>query len=133
MDVRDHRSMMLLRMAYLANVLILLPVALATLLSARGAAAVIESKFPVDTPYRILVGCLWSGILMCSILGLFSPQRMVGIVILQVIYKALFLGIVIFPLWKSKGMDAVPMGLSLSFLVIVLVWPWVLWQTFPWR
>lgn len=124
--------MMLLRIAYSANILILLPVALATLLSARGAEAVIESKFSVETPYRILVGCLWSAILICSILGLFSPQRMVGVLILQVIYKALFLVIVILPLWQSKSIDAVPIGLSLSFAAIILVWPVILWKTFPW-
>ncbi len=124
--------MTLLRVAYSLNILILLPVALTTMLSIRGAEAVVEANFSADTPYRILVGCLWSAILACSILGLFFPQRMVGILILKVIYKALFLGLVIFPLWHSKGMNAVPIGLSLSFLAIVLVWPLILWKTYPW-
>jgi hypothetical protein len=124
--------MNLLRLSYLVNIVILLPVALATAFSKFGAEIVIQGKFSVDTPYRILVGCLWTAILGCSILGLFSPQRMVGILILQVFYKALFLGLVVFPLWQSQGVEAVPFGLSLSFMAIVITWPFILWKTYPW-
>lgn len=124
--------MNLLRLSYLVNIVILLPVALATAFSKFGAEIVIQGKFSVDTPYRILVGCLWTAILGCSILGLFSPQRMVGILILQVFYKALFLGLVVFPLLQSQGVEAVPFGLSLSFMAIVITWPFILWKTYPW-
>ncbi len=126
----QDRNMKLLRIAYIVNIVILLPVALATMLSGGGAETIIEGKFSVDTPYRILVGCLWTAILVCSVFGLFSPKSMVGILLLQVIYKALFLGLVIFPLWHSQGMEAVPLGLSLSFLSIVLAWPFILWKTY---
>ncbi len=57
---------------------------------------------------------------------------MVGILILQVFYKALFLGLVVFPLWQSQGVEAVPFGLSLSFMAIVITWPFILWKTYPW-
>ena len=102
--------MNLLRLAYFTNILILVPVALGTMFSSRVAEIMIQGKFSVDSPYRILVGCLWSAILACSVLGLLQPQRMVGILMLQVIYKALFLGLVIFPLWQSNGIDAIPLG-----------------------
>ena len=56
---------------------------------------------------------------------------MVGILILQVIYKALFLTIFILPLWRSEGIGAIPTGLTLCFAAIVAVWPVFLWKTFP--
>ena len=124
--------MMLLQLAYGANIVILLPVALATMVSSRGAAAAIESKFAVDTPYRVLVGCLWTAILVCSVLGLFFPATMVGILMLQIFYKSLFLVLFLFPLWRSKGMKAVPIGLTGSFVAIVLLWPPILWLSYPW-
>lgn len=57
---------------------------------------------------------------------------MVGILILQVIYKALFLGLFVFPLWQSQGVEGVPLGLTLSFIAIVITWPFILWKTYPW-
>lgn len=123
---------MLLLIAYIANIVILVPVALATLTSSKGAAAVVQSKFPVDSPFRILVGCLWTAILFCSAVGLFLPRPMAGILLLQIVYKSLFLGLVIFPLWRTCGLNAVPLGITVSFVLIVLIWPLILWAEFPW-
>lgn len=121
-----------LQIAYAVNILILVPAALATMSSNRCATLVVQSKFPVDSPFRILVGCLWTGILLCSAGGLVLPKQMVGILLLQVIYKALFLGLVIFPLWRTRGLIAIPLGITVSFVLIVLIWPLILWAEFPW-
>ncbi|MEM7010520.1 MAG: hypothetical protein AAF585_03450 [Verrucomicrobiota bacterium] len=119
----------MLKIAYAANILILIPVALGTLLSKRGAEAVFEAKFETDTPLRILVGSFWTAILICSIIGLFRPNQMVGILFLQVIYKSLFLAFFAAPAIRHGGLSAIPTGLCSCFLLIVLVWPVMLWLT----
>jgi hypothetical protein len=130
---RTYWSMSLLKIAYVANLLILVPVALPTLLSERGASAVFQSKFATDTPFRVLVGCLWTGIMVASAIGLFLPQAMAGVLVVQVVYKSLFLALVIVPLLREKGLVAIPMGVSVSFLAIVLLWPFLLWKSGPWN
>jgi len=126
----NSARIMLLLTAYIANILILLPVALGTTISSKWAELVVQSKLPVDSPFRILVGCFWTAILFCSAVGLFLPRQMVGILLLQIVYKSLFLGLVIFPLWRRRGRNAVPLGITVSFVLIVLIWPMILWVEF---
>jgi hypothetical protein len=117
----------MLRLAYIANILILVPVALATLASEQAMATVFEGKFAASAQLRILVGCLWTAILLCSVIGLFYPQEMIAILILQVIYKALFLALVIVPLLSAMGLASIPIGLSVSFALIVATYPFIIW------
>lgn len=131
-DRSINSGCIVLLIAYIANIVILAPVALGTMISSNGAAAVVQFKFPVDSPFRTLVGCLWTAILFCSAVGLFLPRQMVGILLLQIVYKSLFLGLVIFPLWRAQGLKAVPSGITVSFVLIVLIWPLILWAEFPW-
>ncbi|MEM1294495.1 MAG: hypothetical protein AAGH89_03960 [Verrucomicrobiota bacterium] len=117
--------------AYLANILILVPVAFSTLRSESSAGTVFEEKFPMDSPLRLLVGALWFGILVCSVIGLFRPNQMVAILILQVVYKATFLVLYIVPVWRTDGFHSVPAGITICFLAIVLIWPFLLWKSSP--
>ena len=59
-------GMTALRLAYLANVLILLPIAIPTLLRLFETA---QGRFDESAGWRILVGALWTGILVLSLLG----------------------------------------------------------------
>jgi hypothetical protein len=120
--------MAMLRLAYLANIVILVPVALATLASEQAMATVFEGKFAESAPLRVLVGCLWTAILVCSILGLVYPQEMIAILVMQVIYKALFLALVIIPLLSTTALASIPMGLSVSFALIVATYPFIIWS-----
>ncbi len=60
-------------------------------------------------------------------LNILIPVPVVGILLLQVIYKSLYLGIFVLPQIRSQGWDAVPWGVSLSFLFIIGLWPGLIW------
>ncbi len=119
-------GMTALRLAYLANVLILLPIAIPTLLRLFETA---QGRFDESAGWRILVGALWTGILVLSLLGLRSPLVWSPVLVLQVIYKSLWLGAYALPRVVRGDPRSVPPGIAGSFAVIVLVWPWII----PWR
>ena len=114
----------LLRAAYGLNILILAPVVGSLLLMAGGpTVAVFEGKVPESAGLRLLVASLWTAILVCSAFGLIAPRAFVGVLLLQVIYKSLYLGLFVVPQVRAQGWDAVPWGVSLSFLLIIVLWP----------
>lgn len=123
-----------LRVAYAANILILVPVVTA-LFRTDSTAAVFGAGVAESVGLRLLVAALWSGILVCSVAGLFAPRLMMGVLVLQVIYKTIWLATYVWPAWRADGWSAAPQGPTLAFLVIVLVWPAILvwiWQQPPW-
>jgi len=79
-------------------------------------------------PLNVTVGSLWTAILLGSILGLFYPLSMSSLLLIQVIYKTLWLIVFVMPrLLKGRSRE-VPWGISMTFLVIVVSYPWVI----PW-
>lgn len=124
----------LIRAAYGVNILILLPV-VATLARADSTSAIFGPAVPESAGLRLLVAALWTGILVASALGLFAPRAFAGVLVLQVIYKALWLGLFIVPLWRDQGTAAVPWGPVVPFALIVLLWPVLiaaLWREGHW-
>ncbi|GJE01189.1 hypothetical protein [Methylobacterium isbiliense] len=113
---------LLLRLAYAANILILLPVV--TALHWRGTAGVFGPEVADSPALRLLVAALWGAILVCSAIGLAWPRVMVGILVLQVVYKSIWLVTFVLPVWRAG--DPVPWGPALTFVPIVLLWPVIL-------
>ena len=62
-------------------------------------------------------------ILLGSFAGLAWPGRMLPLLGLQVIYKAVWLALFAWPLFRDGGWAALPQGVTASFIVIVAVWP----------
>jgi hypothetical protein len=120
----------LLRVPYLLNILILLPVAPLTLLGGRrGCTLVFQGRLADSPGIRTLLGSLWTAILIGSALGVAKPMAMWPILVLQVVYKSLWLLIYVLPcLVKGRSRD-VPIGVSVSFVLIVLTYPWFI----PWH
>jgi len=120
----------LLRAAYCANILILVPVVYS--LAVAGSPAPVFGVGVVDSPaLRILVTALWGAILACSILGLLAPRMFIAIMILQVIYKSAWLIAYVWPAWRAG--TPVPWGPAVTFAAIVVLWPIILlyaWQSF---
>jgi len=116
-------------LAYILNVLVLIPVALMTLLGGQaGNQRVFQGKFPESEGTRTILGSLWTAILIGSCVGLFYPVQMSPILILQVIYKSLWLLVFVVPrLVTGRGRD-VPWGVTIVFLVVVVSYPWII----PW-
>jgi hypothetical protein len=109
-----------------ANIIILVPVGFLTLLKP---SVTDQGAFVESAGWRALVGSLWLAILVCSVLGLLSPGGFLWLLVLQVIYKSVWLIAYVLPRVLSGRRQEIPPGIALSFVVIVLVWPWFI----PWR
>jgi len=108
------------------NILILVPVGFATLLKP---SVTDQGAFVESAGWRALVGSLWLTILVCSVLGVVSPASFLWLLVFQVIYKSVWLLTYALPRLTDGRRAEVPAGITISFLVIVLVWPWFI----PWR
>ncbi|MGL4490290.1 MAG: hypothetical protein ACRCU5_12700 [Rhizobiaceae bacterium] len=119
-------SVNLLKIAYGANVLILVPTVY-NMLAGSGVANVFEDKVNESAGLRIMVGSLWAAILVASIAGLFWPRFFAPLLLIQVFYKTLWLALFVLPLAQVSGWSAVPIGISVTFLLIVLIYPFLFW------
>jgi hypothetical protein len=109
-----------------ANILILIPVGFGTLLKA---SVTDQAAFAESAGWRTLVGALWIAILACSVLGVLQPAGFLWLLVFQVIYKSVWLLAYAAPRLSATRRREIPSGIAVSFLVIVLVWPWFI----PWR
>ncbi|MFM2211129.1 MAG: hypothetical protein RL639_323 [Verrucomicrobiota bacterium] len=108
-----------------ANILILVPIGFGTLLKT---SLTDHGVFAESAGWRTLVGSLWVAILACSALGVVWPSSFIWLLLLQVIYKSVWLLVYAAPRVLSGRSQEIPAGIALSFVVIVLVWPWFI----PW-
>jgi hypothetical protein len=111
---------------YFANIVILVPVALGSL---TGLLPISRGHFQESPGWRTLTGSLWTGILVCSIAGLFYPIIFAPILLLQVIYKTLWLFFYVLPRLKNAASrKEIHLGIAASFLLIIIFYPIVI----PW-
>lgn len=119
-------SINLLKIAYVANILILIPVVYGMFFG-RGVSDVFDGRVDESLGLRLLVACLWSAILLGSIAGLWWPRFFAAVLPIQILYKSLWLVLFVVPLAQRSGWDAIPKGISITFLIIVLMYPFILW------
>jgi len=118
-----------LLLPFIVNIIILVPIGLLTLLGGqRGGQFACQGKFPESDGFRTILGSLWTAILLCSILGLFHPVPMSPLLLIQVIYKSLWLVVFVMPRLVKGKISEVPSGIALVFLLIVVTYPLVI----PW-
>ena len=116
-------------LAYVLNIVVLIPVALLTLLGGEaGNRRVFQNKFSESEGTRTILGSLWTAILIGSCIGLFYPIPMSPILILQIIYKSVWLLIFVLPRLVTGRGQEIPWGVTVVFLVVVLAYPWIV----PW-
>lgn len=121
--------MKLLLLPFIFNIIVLVPIGWLTLLGGeRGGQLACQGKFPESEGFRTILGSLWTAILLGSILGLFYPLPMSPLLLIQVIYKSLWLLVFVMPRLLKGNVSEVPSGIALVFLVIVLTYLWVI----PW-
>ncbi|PZU96004.1 MAG: hypothetical protein DCE90_11285 [Pseudanabaena sp.] len=112
---------------YIANIIILVPVAMGTLFNLFPVA---DGHFPESAGWRLLVGSLWTAILAGSVMGLFNPLTFSPLLLLQVIYKALWLWVYTLPrLINGDPYREIHWAISIIFILIVLLYPFVI----PWN
>jgi hypothetical protein len=115
----------ILRLAYAANIIILIPVVW-NMLVGGGVTTVFEGRVDESAGLRIMVGSLWFAILLASFAGLYDPRTMAPIIVAQIIYKAMWLALFVWPLAQRGGWGAVPQGISIVFTGIVITYPLLL-------
>jgi hypothetical protein len=82
----------LLLLPYGFNIIVLVPIGLMTLFGGeRGGQLACQGKFTESAGFRTILGSLWTAILIGSVLGLFWPVTMSPLLLVQVIYKTLWL------------------------------------------
>ena len=119
--------MWVLKVVYLLNVLVAGSIAYSSIREpARAAVTVLQGAYPATEVIR-LVGCLWLGIAVLSVLGLFRPVTFAPVLLLQLVYKGTWLLVIALPAVRAGV--AYPRGMAGFFVVWVLVLPFVI----PWR
>src|SRR5580693_5890031 len=80
-------------------------------------------------PVNAMAWSIWASYSVLAIFGIIHPLKMLPIVMLEIFYKALWLIIVAYPLWKSNKLIGSPAeGMTDAFLWVLL--PIV---AMPWR
>lgn len=121
--------MNLLLLPFIFNIIVLIPVGLLTLFGGeKGGQIACQSKFPESEGFRTILGSLWTAILIGSGMGIFFPATMSPLLLIQVIYKTLWLLVFVAPRLRTGRSSEVPWGIALVFLVIVFSYPLVI----PW-
>lgn len=116
--------MLFLKSAYILNIFILAPVLVAMYRDKNATSLrAFQGTVKNSEGLRLLVASLWSAILLLSIAGINWPKSMIPVLMLQVIYKSLFLLTYCLPRLKANRFDELPIGLSISFLFIVIAYP----------
>jgi hypothetical protein len=119
-----------LTLPYLLNILILAPVGPLMLWGGQyGLRRVFQGRFGESEGVRTILGSLWTAILCASLLGLYRPTTMAPLLVVQVIYKSLWLATFALPRLASGRAAEVPPGVAILFAVIVATYPLVI----PWR
>jgi hypothetical protein len=113
-----------LYVAYVFNILILMPVVYSMFFGA-GVDNVFEGKVTESAGLRLMVGSMWFAILVASLAGLIWPSFFAPVLIIQVIYKSLWLVIFVVPLLRLG--QPVPVGISFVFATIVVSYPVFFW------
>ena len=116
-------SILDLKAAYALNVLILAPVLVSIYSDVNAPIRALQGTIEISEGLRLLVASLWSAILLLSLAGFFWPNLFIPVLILQVVYKSLFLLTYCIPKLRAGKVEDVPIGLSISFLLIVLTYP----------
>ncbi len=118
--------MLFMKLMYTANILVAGWVGLSAFFFPKTAlATVFENAFAYSESIR-LVGALWFAIFILSCLGLFFPEKMSPVFLLQLIYKGGWLLVVALPAMMNQ--EPYPRGMAFFFLIWVVILPFVI----PW-
>jgi hypothetical protein len=82
-------------------------------------------------PVRAMAWCVWAAFATLAGLGIVRPLKMLPILLLEVFYKVLWLGIVAYPLWSkgalwgSKAEDMTWVFLWVILPIVAIPWGYV--------
>ena len=118
--------MIAIRIIYVLNIIVAGQIAFSALSNPSRTALTIFGGAYQTTEVIKLVGCLWLGIALLSVLGLWKPLAFAPVLLLQIIYKGTWLLVVVLPALRT-GLPF-PRTMAIYFVVWVLLLPLVI----PW-
>ncbi len=119
--------MIALRFLYAANIFVAGWISITTLFFPEKAQfTIFEGVFVYSDSFK-LIGALWGGIFILSIIGLFYPRNMSLILLFQFIYKFFWLLLAALPAITNN--QPYPKAMALFFLIWVLILPFII----PWK
>jgi len=81
-----------------------------------------------DSPREMVAWSVWAAFSVLSILGIIQPLKMLPIVLLEILYKVIWLVVVAYPLWTSHqliGSAAEPQTQTFIWVILpILAVPW---------
>lgn len=119
--------MIALRIIYVLNIIVAGQIAYSSIANPKVAAMTIFGNAYPSTEVIRLVGCLWLGIAVLSVFGLWKPITFSPVLLLQLVYKGTWLAVVALPALRND--IAFPRSMASFFLVWVLVLPLII----PWK
>jgi hypothetical protein len=73
------------------------------------------------SPAEAVAWCVWASYSVLSVIGLVRPLKMLPLVLLEILYKVLWLLLVAYPLWSTKQLIGSPAEkMTYTFLWVVL-------------
>lgn len=119
--------MIALKIIYIANVIVAGWVGISALFFPETAVRTVFSNIYPSTDAIRLIGALWLAIALMSLLGLWRPVSFSPVLILQLLYKGMWLLIVAVPALMSK--TEFPKEMAFFFTIWVFILPFVI----PWK
>jgi len=116
-----------IKIVYTANIIVAGYIGITSLFFPKFSSAIIFQNSYATTEIIKLVGCLWLAIAVLSVFGLWRPLTFSPVLLLQLVYKGLWLLVVAIPAIKNN--QSYPSGMATFFLVWVMVLPFVI----PWN
>jgi hypothetical protein len=121
--------MTLLQAAYLIDAVVTTPLVIALLTRNRvWTATLLGQSVPADPSFRIMVGAIWAALMTCATLGVLFPNAMAPVLLVQLIYKGLWLAVFAVPRWMRGRSDEVSWKIAALFGTYVGIYPWII----PW-
>jgi hypothetical protein len=120
------RSLILLRSIYIANIIVAGTVGWMSLFAPSRAARIVFSGTTEPNIPMQIVGSFWLTIALLSGIGLFSPVRFSVVLLVQLIYKSLWLLAIAVPAILADRTDSIPTGMAIFFAIWVIILPFAI-------
>ncbi len=111
----------LLRAAYLFNIIFLTPVCYG-LIFGKDKHGQVSDKNGMPS----LLSSAWLAIIFCSILGLFYPTKFWNILFFQTVYQFIFLLFYCLPMLIKNRMDQIPKSIAFAFGIMTMAYSIIL-------
>ena len=113
----------MLEFAFAGNVLFVTPVILLLRFHKDGAGIVFGPHIPISDGLRILVASMWTSIVLVSIAGMKWEIELVGLLVFQIVYKAVFMIAYVAPRAIAGEWEKIPRLLTAIFVLGLICFP----------